>query len=102
MDIDIIKNLVKEKNIIWRDHVLVRMRQRSISILDILNCINSGEIIESYPNDYSYPSALVLGKTLKDKFLHIVCAEGQGKLWMITAYYPDKEEWYDDMKTRRR
>jgi len=56
LDIDIIKDLIKEKNIIWRDHVLVRMRQRGISISDIINCISFGEIIENYPNDYPYPS----------------------------------------------
>jgi hypothetical protein len=26
---------------------------------------------------------------------------GQDYLWMITPYYPDKDQWYEDLKTRR-
>ncbi|WP_278308355.1 hypothetical protein [Oxobacter pfennigii] len=34
--------------------------------------------------------------------MHVVCATGQNKIWMITAYYPDEYEWYEDLKTRRK
>lgn len=45
---------------------------------------------------------LILGRTCKDIKLHLVCAEGQGKAWMITVYEPDTKEWFDNFKTRRR
>lgn len=34
---------------------------REISLEDIQNVINDGELIETYPNDYPYPSCLILG-----------------------------------------
>lgn len=102
MDIEKIRIYVKEGKIIWRNHALIRMRQRGIGTDDIMNCINTGEIIESYPDDYPYPSSLILGKTISNKDLHVVCAEGQDRTWIITSYYPDQEEWFEDMRTRRR
>jgi hypothetical protein len=97
-----LRNLVQSENIIWRDHILVRMSQRNISISDVMNCVKTGEIIEEYPNDYPYPSVLILGRTCKDVILHLVCAEGQGKAWMITVYEPDTIEWFEDFKKRRK
>ena len=101
MNIEKLIALTEKEQIIWRNHILERMRQRGISISHVLNCIKTGEIIEKYENDYPYPSALILGKTTENTFLHVVCAEGQNKIWMITAYCPDIEEWFEDFKTRR-
>ena len=101
LSIDIIKELMKSKRIQWRGHMLIRMQQRGIKIKDIEECINSGEIIEYYENDYTFPSCLILGFTAKNNGLHVVCAIGQYYVWMITAYYPDKEQWFADLKTRR-
>ncbi|MFG6337693.1 MAG: DUF4258 domain-containing protein [Lachnospiraceae bacterium] len=36
-----------------------------MSINDIIFCIHEGEIIEQYPDDYPYPSCLILGFTMK-------------------------------------
>jgi len=76
------------------------MQQRGIKIGDIVNCILSGEIIENYFDDFPYPSCLVFGYNY-EKCLHVVCSVGENKVWMITAYYPDIEEWCEDLKTRR-
>lgn len=102
MDINRIRQIANEKKIIWRNHILVRMRNRGIKINDVINCIRTGDIIETYENDYPYPSVLIAGCTENSKHIHVVCAEGQGMIWMITSYYPDSNEWLDDMRTRRR
>ncbi|WAM37146.1 hypothetical protein [Caldicellulosiruptor acetigenus] len=34
--------------------------------------------------------------------LHLVCAVGEGFVWLITAYFPSEEEWMPDFKTRRK
>ncbi|MBZ4688282.1 MAG: hypothetical protein JG764_1915 [Clostridiales bacterium] len=101
INIETIKRLVSEKKIIWRNHILVRMQQRGIKINDVIECVMSGKIIEYYYDDYPYPSCLILGCINEETCLHVVCAVGENKVWMITAYTPDKEEWYDDLKTRR-
>ncbi|WP_342774548.1 DUF4258 domain-containing protein [Biomaibacter acetigenes] len=53
-------------------------------------------------DDYPFPSCLILGYSNTDKAIHVVCALGQDYVWMITAYYPDNNEWLEDLKTRRR
>lgn len=101
IDIAQIIDLVKKEKIVWRNHMLVRMQQRGIRIKDVLDCLLSGEIIEEYPVDYPYPSCLILGYTHDNRPLHTVIAVGDDKAWMITAYYPDPDEWQEDLKTRR-
>ncbi|MCK9373754.1 MAG: DUF4258 domain-containing protein [Sulfuricurvum sp.] len=41
---------------IWRKHAAQRMMERSIGREEIIHCAQYGEIIESYPNDYPFPS----------------------------------------------
>lgn len=45
---------------------------------------------------YYYPSCLVLYQGL-----HVVAGIGDGRLWLITAYHPDPEQWEADLRTRR-
>ncbi len=83
----------------WTGHVLKRLLQRGISQASVIQAILSGEIIEQYPDDYPYPSCLLLGGTPP---LHVVCGHGPDEVWMITAYYPDTAEWENDLKTRKK
>lgn len=100
ININNIKQMVKEGKIRWTNHVIVRF-QRNILEEDVENAILNGEIIEEYENDYPYPSCLVYGIDLKNKILHVVCGLSEAELWIITAYYPDSIKWEDDKKTRR-
>ena len=43
----------------------------------------------------------MLGFTSKHKPMHVCCAIGDNKLWIITAYYPTEEKWESDYKTRK-
>ncbi len=101
LNIDTIKQMVKDGKIRWTNHVIVRLFQRNISQEDVENAILNGEIIEEYENDYSYPSYLIYGINLKDKVLHIVCGLREIELCIITAYYPDNIKWEEDLKTRK-
>ena len=80
-------------------HAAKRIEQRGILLKDIIDCIMTGEIIEQYPDDYPYPSCLVLGS--KNKPLHTVVGTNGSQLWIVTAYYPSADKWMDDLKTRK-
>ena len=97
-----IKKATQLDNIQWSGHILTRMQQRGIKINDVVNCLLSGEIIEYYGDDYPYPSCLILGKSVENKAIHVVCSFNENRVWMITAYYPSENEWLDDFKSRRR
>ena len=61
----------------------------------------NGEIIEDYPDDYPYLSCLVLEYTVKGHVLHVVVGMSETRLWLITAYQPNPEQWSDDFKVRK-
>ena len=88
-------------DVILTCHVLDRIRERAVEQDDLFNVIFTGEIIEQYPNDYPYPSCLILGNDLNERPLHIVCGLGKNKVWLVTVYIPNLDEWEDDLKTRK-
>lgn len=101
INIDTIKNRIKNEKIRWTNHVMIRILQRNITQSDIENALLNGEIIEEYEDSYPYPSCLVYGINLNNEILHIVCGLNDEEIWIITAYYPDNIEWEKDLKTRR-
>lgn len=82
-------------------HAAKRLEQRNLTLQNVIDCIMSGEIIEQYPDDYPYPSCLILGKQNNQVPLHAVIASNEEELFIITAYYPSEEQWEDDLKTRK-
>ena len=86
-------------NIVMTSHANTQCTERIINSSDILEALLHGEIIEDYPNDYPYPSCLMLAFLKPHKPIHICCGVGEGKIYIITAYYPTTEIWEDDMKT---
>ena len=98
LDILELRKLCTPKNIRITLHAAKRLEQRGIFLSDVMACIMSGEIIEQYPDDYPYPSCLILGLSLDDKFLHVVIGHHEAELFLITAYFPSSDKWEDDFK----
>ena len=101
LSMEAIKPLCNDDNIIFTNHVLVKMKERGIVYDDIETAILSGEIIAQYEDDKLFPSCLILGKTKKDKPFHTVIIQNGNTLWIITAYFPSLDIWEDDYKTRK-
>ena len=102
MDQKALKIAIKNGNIEWQRHALERMLERGISRAMVKEVLLSGEVIEDYPNDKPFPSALFAGWS-KEKPLHVVAAfDAQSSYcFVITAYRPDLEHFESDYKTRR-
>jgi hypothetical protein len=96
-----IKSLYKEESLRWTNHAFERMSERVIDRQDVKNVLFKGEIIEQYPDDYPFPSCLLSGKSMKNRPLHVVCAVGSKRMYIVTAYYADESKWEVDMKIRR-
>ena len=47
---------------------------RRVSIQELCEAIDAGEIIEDYPNDKYGPSCLIFGLTTENRPLHIQCS----------------------------
>lgn len=96
-----LQKLCKAGAIRWTSHAVKRLMQRGIFQINVTQAIENGKIIEQYPDDYPYPSCLLLGTSEAGDAIHVVCGLGEGILWIITAYYPDPDEWETDLQTRR-
>ena len=103
MDIKQLKRLynISDSNIKWAKHCFERMQERDISINDVESCLQTGEIIEDYPDDFPHPSCLIFGYTKKNKILHIVVGSNGDTIFFITAYYPNTDKFEMDLKTRK-
>lgn len=97
LDIQEVRALCRDETIMMTQHVVKRCQERGISYDGIKAAITSGEIIEQYPDDYPYPSCLILGNAP----LHVVVGVGQAMLWVITAYKPETDKWAADYRTRK-
>ncbi len=84
------------------EHARIRLIEREITFDDIVCCVANGEIIEQYENDKPLPSCLVLGMEVKGRYIHIVVSHDDEFIYLITAYYPDEQQWNSDFKTRRK
>ena len=102
MDMEPFKKFCAEGKILWTAHALERLQERDITVADVKSCIMNGEIIEEYPNDFPYPSALIFGYNIAGKIIHVVCGVDDNFLYLITAYVPTSEKFLGDLKTRRK
>lgn len=100
---NIIAAAVKDGNIIFKKHALVRMLERNIETNDIIKALECCTIIEEYDDDKPFPSCLVLGYSDK-RPLHIVlsCNIADTQVFIITIYEPSPEFWNSNFMIRRR
>lgn len=93
---------MENRRLVFRDHAIRRMSQRGISEVEIRVALAAGEIIEDYPEDWPYPSRLVLG-WVGGRPLHLVLADNPSNMetYVITAYEPDPNLWEGDFHRRK-
>ncbi|GHU38538.1 hypothetical protein FACS1894105_12620 [Clostridia bacterium] len=101
MDIFELRKLCRAGAVKWTTHVLARLQERGINPSDIFNCIENGCIIEDYPDDYPFPSCLILGSAVNGTSIHSVIGVGEDNLWLITAYYPNIDDWKNNFTKRK-
>ena len=96
-----LRKLCTDDTIIMTAHVIKRCNERKIDSDSIINVIMYGEIIKQYEDDKPFPSCLLLGMSIDNRYLHVVVASDNINLHIITAYYPNSDEWEPDFKTRK-
>jgi len=102
MDRDRLIEAIRNGFIEWQTHALERMMKRGISTEIVKEVLLTGEIIEDYPDDKPFPTALFLGWLQEEPF-HVVTALDpvSGYCFVITVYRPDLDHFEPDYKTRR-
>ena len=103
MEIEQIVACFKRDHVYYSRHAVFEMENEQfgkIVDIEVEEAVNSGEIIEEYPDDKPYPSSLVYGKTKKNRPIHLVCAynkEDESTI-VVTVYHPDPGKWIDFKK----
>lgn len=97
-----IQRCVRERSVYWTYHVNMRLAGRYISRDDIVEAVESYEIIEAYPSDKYLPSYLVCAASAGLAF-HVLFAVDveSDNVRVVTAYRPNPNDWETDLKTRR-
>jgi hypothetical protein len=69
---------------------------REISVQEIREAVNVGEVIEDYPGDKYGPSCLIFGLTLRHRPIHLQCSyPSRSIVKVVTVYEPNPAEWVD-------
>ena len=92
-------------SVFYTSHAKFEMENEEFGrILDheVHEAICTGEVIEKYPEDQPYPSALILGSTKANRPLHIVVAYNKEEEMaiIITVYQPDPNRWIEYKRRR--
>ncbi len=77
-------------------HAVDQSLLRRISVQELREAIDAGEVIEDYPNDKYRPSCLIFGLTTAHRPIHVQCSyPSRPLLKIITLYEPDADLWID-------
>jgi hypothetical protein len=94
---------VTRDDLVFTEHAVDRMAEEGIVVSQVIQTVEAGEVIESYPTDVPYPSQLSLAM-VKGTPVHTVWAVNPNtrKVIIITTYVPKPERWEADFRTRKR
>lgn len=101
IEIEQLRTLNRAERIAITEHARRRLVERGISVNDIIQCIDHGEIIKQYEDDKPFPSCLILGAAINGEYIHVVASHDSEWIYLITAYHPDADIWEPDFKTRK-
>jgi hypothetical protein len=95
-----IQDCFRLERILFTSHARDEMEDEEsggIKEIEVFEAVQSGKVIETYPEDEPYPSCLIYGRTFEDRPLHVVCAYAKDEKTaiIITAYQPAPDRWID-------
>lgn len=99
--IDDLRSKISQNAFEFSKHAVDQTILRNISVQEIRDVINNGEIIEDYPDDKFGPSCLIFGVTQIGRPIHIQCSyPSRPIVKVVTVYEPNPDRWID-YKVRR-
>ncbi|MGH7812756.1 MAG: DUF4258 domain-containing protein [Candidatus Binataceae bacterium] len=92
---------MERHELIFTGHAVRRMAERGFRAAQVRWIVESGEIIETDPEAFPYPSSLILG-FLGNMPLHVVVGvdADNKRCYVVTVYEPDPGKWSPDFKRR--
>lgn len=98
-----IRSRIEDRKVFWTYHASMRLARRALTRTDVFGAAPGFVLVESYPDDKYLPSYLVLGFTSSGPIHVLIAIDVEGdNVRIVTAYRPERAEWADDLKTRRK
>jgi hypothetical protein len=93
---------MKDPQLLFRVHAVQRMFERKVSVKNVIQALQSGEIIEDYSSEMPEPSRLLLGFRRNRPF-HVVISENvkSNITTVITVYNPNPDKWKKGFRRRQ-
>ena len=99
--LDDLRSKISQNAFEFSKHAVDQTILRNISVQEIRDVINNGEIIEDYTDDKYGPSCLIFGVTQIGRPIHIQCSyPSRPIVKVVTVYEPNPDRWID-YKVRR-
>lgn len=101
---DIIRKLIRDKNILVSDHGYDEMTYDDILFRDVIDGVTEGIVIEEYPDYHKGPCILVLQNDCSGRPIHVVWGVPKNQRFpavLVTAYRPDSDRWSNDFLRRK-
>jgi len=95
-----IRAQASEQNMRVTQHAQQEMVEDEFTLDDVIEGINTGEIIENYPEHKRGACCLINGLVEEARPIHIVCTSSQPKLIIITVYEPKPPKWITPTQRR--
>ncbi len=94
MDIDDIKQKVRDNRYVYSQHAEIERRAEGLTFAQIEEALLSGVILEAYPDTGRGESCLVVGFA-GETALHVVCGRRGDDIAIITVYTPSPPKFID-------
>ena len=88
-----IKSQAASEQIRFTQHAHEEMVEEGISLVELLEAIQSSVILEDYPEHRRGACCLLGGSSGGGRPLHVVCTTAQAVLVVITVYEPKPPRW---------
>lgn len=102
--VDRIRDLVRAGAVRASDHAYGRLQQKDISYRALVASLGSAEALERYPEYRHGPCFLARHLLADGRIAHAVWGlprDADTPAVLITAYWPDGDEWDRESRTRR-
>jgi hypothetical protein len=99
-----VQQLIASGEVIASKHAQTEMAVDGILIDELIIGVESGEVVEHYPNYPKGPCVLVLQQDANGNPVHALWGIGKGKISpvvLITVYRPDPGMWTGDFLRRQ-